>query len=202
MMDDDFFRLHDEVKRLERQVRDVAAQIVGRPIVPCMRIGDHDLPPPAYAHPDEDVGADLRANLLGKVCFETTSRAAWCNSGRALRLYPGARVIVPCGFAFAIPAGFEGQVRPRSSTSRRGTHAGAAGWVDGVWVSLGSVDRGFRGAVGITLWHLGDEPIEIEHAARVAQLVISPVASAEFPLVDSLPTSSRNEGAFGSTGVR
>lgn len=187
-----------------RALRALRAAARGRPQVPCMRVGDHDLPPPAYAHPEEDVGADLRANLLGPIRVETPARVLRERdiALRTVRLCPGARVIIPCGFAVAIPDGFEGQVRPRSSTSRRGLHVGAAGWEAGAWVSLGTIDRGFRGEVGITLWHLGDEPVEIAHGERVAQLVVSPVASAEFPLVESLPASARGAGGFGSTGAR
>ena len=92
----------------------------------------------------------------------------------------------------AIPAGYEGEVRPRS------------GWAlkYGVVVpnSPGTIDADYRGEVSVILMNLGSEPVRIDRGARIAQLVFAPVARARFEKVMKLPESGRGSGGFGSTG--
>jgi len=110
-----------------------------------------------------------------------------------LTLAPGARVLVPTGFAFAIPPGFEGQVRPRSGLAA--TH--------GVTVLNvpGTVDADYRGEVKVVLVNHGAEPFAITRGMRIAQLVIAPVAAAAFTETETLPETERGAGGFGSTGT-
>lgn len=105
---------------------------------------------------------------------------------------PGSRVAVPTGLALAIPAGFEGQIRPRSGLARR----------HGVSLtnSPGTIDADYRGEITILLINHGQEPFTIAPGERIAQLVIAPVARAVLAEVDELPSSERGEGGFGSTG--
>jgi dUTP pyrophosphatase len=109
-----------------------------------------------------------------------------------LRLVPGARIRVPTGWALAIPMGFEGQVRPRSGLAFR----------HGVTVlnAPGTIDADYRGELAVVLVNLGQEPFVIAHGDRVAQLVVAPVAPAQWVEVRQLPASHRGEGGFGSTG--
>jgi dUTP pyrophosphatase len=107
-------------------------------------------------------------------------------------LAPGARAAIGTGLALAIPAGFEGQVRPRSGLARE----------HGVTVANapGTIDSDYTGHVLVLLVNLGDAPVTIASGQRIAQLVIAPVARAELAVVDALPATARGAGGFGSTG--
>ena len=119
--------------------------------------------------------------------------AAWLPAG-AVTLAPGAIARIPTGIAIAIPEGYEGQVRPRSGLAS--TH--------GVTLpnAPGTIDADYRGEVLVPLINLGREPFTIEHATRIAQLVIAPVSRAHISVVDSLDETARSSGGFGSTGAR
>ena len=107
---------------------------------------------------------------------------------------PGAILLVPTGFAVAIPRGFEMQVRPRSGLAVR----------HGVTIvnSPGTIDSDYRGEVKIGLINLGREPFTIRRGDRIAQLVLAPVTIACWNLVDELDATVRGSGGFGHTGVR
>ena len=109
----------------------------------------------------------------------------------ALLIEPGARALVPCGFALSIPRGYEGQVRPRSGLALK----------QGLSVlnAPGTIDTDYRGEVSVILANLGSEPVTIEPGQRIAQLVISPVATARLEEVDELDGTERGEGGFGHT---
>jgi dUTP pyrophosphatase len=109
-----------------------------------------------------------------------------------LTLAPGARVLVPTGIAIAIPAGFEGQVRPRSGLAAR----------HGLTVlnAPGTIDADYRGEVQVLLVNLGAEPVAVTRGMRIAQLVVAPVAHAALQEVSSLDGTVRGGGGFGSTG--
>jgi dUTP pyrophosphatase len=134
------------------------------------------LPMPEPASPGS-AGSDLRAAV----------DADWI-------LTPGQRLAVPTGMRLEIPAGFEGQVRPRSGLAMR----------HGVTVANapGTIDSDYRGEVLVLLINLGHEPFVIRRGDRIAQLVIAPVARAEFFAAEDLDPSARGEGGFGSTGSR
>ncbi len=108
-------------------------------------------------------------------------------------LAPGERLAVPTGLAMAIPAGFEVQVRPRSGLALRHglTIANAPG----------TIDSDYRGEVKIMLINLGREEVAISRGMRIAQLVVAPVSRAGLALVDSLRSTDRGSGGFGSTGL-
>ena len=99
---------------------------------------------------------------------------------------------LPCGFACAIPVGFEGQVRPRSGLATK----------HGITIpnAPGTVDSDYRGEMFVALINLGNEPVTIHHGDRVAQLVIAPIAHVRTHEVDDLDETSRGTGGFGSTG--
>jgi dUTP pyrophosphatase len=109
-----------------------------------------------------------------------------------LTLEPGDRVLVPCGFAVALPDGFEAQLRPRSGLASR----------HGVTVvnAPGTIDADYRGEVTVALINLGREPFVIERGMRIAQLLVAPVPRVAWREVDELPDSVRGAGGFGHTG--
>ncbi len=110
-----------------------------------------------------------------------------------LILKPMARAMVPTGLAFAVPAGFEAQVRPRSGLAAK---AGIT-----CLNTPGTIDADYRGEVKVILINLGEEDFVIRRGDRIAQLVIAPVASASWMEVESLETTERGAGGFGSTGA-
>ncbi len=115
-------------------------------------------------------------------------------SAEDVTLPPGGRHAVATGFAMAIPAGYEVQVRPRSGLALK--HG----------ISLpntpGTIDADYRGELKVIMINLGTESFEIARGDRIAQLVAAPVQAAVFAEVESLDETARGEGGFGSTGVR
>lgn len=119
--------------------------------------------------------------------------AAAVAEGETLTIPPGGRALVPTGFAMAIPAGFEGQVRPRSGLAAE----------HGVTVlnAPGTIDADYRGELKVILVNHGDRPFAIARGMRIAQLVIAPVIAAVFVEAAALPGTERGAGGFGSTGT-
>jgi dUTP pyrophosphatase len=110
-----------------------------------------------------------------------------------IELAPGARALVPTGIAIALPAGFEGLVRPRSGLAAR----------HGVTVlnTPGTVDADYRGELQVILVNLGAGPFIVSRGMRIAQLVVAPVQRIKLVEVDALNTTVRAQGGFGSTGT-
>jgi len=109
-----------------------------------------------------------------------------------LLLQPGQRFLVPTGIALAIPAGYEGQVRPRSGLAiKKGLTLVNA---------PGTIDADYRGEVKIVLINHGQDLVTITSGERIAQLVIAPVQRACLNLVEQLDTTTRDAGGFGHTG--
>ena len=137
-------------------------------------------PDPVYAK-SGDSGFDLRANLPED----------------DIVVLPGKRALIPTGLYFQIPENFEMQVRSRSGLALN----------KGVMVlnSPGTVDSGYRGEVGVILYNTGDTLFAVKNGDRIAQGVIAPVQTLNnsvFVRSESLDSSDRNEGGFGSSGVK
>lgn len=134
-----------------------------------------DLPLPSY-QTDAAAGLDLPAAVA-----------------EPLELAPGERALVPTGLKLAIPAGYEGQVRPRSGLALR----------HGVTLlnAPGTIDADYRGELGVILINLGQQPFRIARGDRIAQLVIAPVVRASPFEVTSVDDTARGAGGFGHTGV-
>ena len=108
-------------------------------------------------------------------------------------LAPGAFTRIQCGFAIALPTGFEAQVRPRSGLAAR----------HGVTVlnTPGTIDSDYRGEIQVVLINHGTQPFVVERGMRIAQLVVAPVTTVSWDAVDELPLTARDAGGFGHTGV-
>ena len=148
-----------------------------QPVVPIVRLPHGEgLPLPAYETP-QAAGMDLRAAVP---------------DAEPLTLRPGARFPVPTGLAFALPPGFEAQVRPRSGLALK----------HGITClnAPGTVDADYRGEVKVILVNHGEEDFVIRRGERIAQLVIAPVVQAAWVETDSLDETARGAGGFGSTG--
>jgi dUTP pyrophosphatase len=149
------------------------------PTVPITRLPHGaDIPLPAY-ETAQAAGMDLRAAVP---------------EDEPLVLRPGDRFPVPTGLAFALPPGFEGQVRPRSGLAAK---AGVT-----CLNTPGTVDADYRGEVKVILINHGPEDFIIRRGDRIAQLVIAPVVQAAWEEVAALDETARGAGGFGSTGGR
>jgi dUTP pyrophosphatase len=128
---------------------------------------------PTYAHgPNEDAGMDLHA--VENVTLE-----------------PGVARLVPTGLTIELPAGYEGQVRPRSGLALK--HA----------ITMpnapGTIDPGYRGELRVILLNLGREPYTIHPGDRIAQLVVAKYEAVEW-IEGDLANSARGTSGFGSSG--
>jgi dUTP pyrophosphatase len=109
-----------------------------------------------------------------------------------IEIPPGEHRVVPCGFAIAVPRGFEAQVRPRSGLAA----------AHGVTVlnTPGTIDSDYRGEVKVILANLGRDVFTVTPGMRIAQLVVAPVAQVVWAETASLPETPRGGGGFGHTG--
>jgi dUTP pyrophosphatase len=114
-------------------------------------------------------------------------------AGESWQLAPLARRLVPTGLAFAIPPGFEAQIRPRSGLALK----------HGISIvnAPGTIDSDYRGEVQVLLVNLGDQPWSFTRGERIAQCVIAPVIQATLLPVTALDDTARGAGGFGSTGT-
>jgi dUTP pyrophosphatase len=135
-----------------------------------------DLPLPAYQ-------SALAAGL---------DLAAAVPLGEPVVIAPGGRAAIPTGIVLALPAGSEGQVRPRSGLAMR----------HGITVlnAPGTIDADYRGEVQVLLVNHGQEPFTVVRGLRIAQLVVAPVQQAQIVHTGDLDETARGTGGFGSTG--
>jgi dUTP pyrophosphatase len=133
-----------------------------------------DLPLPSYAT-DGSSGMDIHAAVLDVVMLQ-----------------PGETALIPSGFRMEIPRGYEGQVRPRSGLAVKHSI--------GVLNSPGTIDADYRGELKVILTNFGKTAFPIRRGDRIAQLVIAPVARADWREVSDLDETERGAGGFGHTG--
>jgi dUTP pyrophosphatase len=141
-------------------------------IIKVVNRSDNELPSYQTEHA---AGLDLKANL-----------------DKAITLVPMQRALIPTGLFIEIPAGFEGQIRPRSGLAAK----------HGITVlnSPGTIDADYRGEVKVILINLSNEDFEIKHGERIAQLLISNYEMIDWEVTETLTESERSTGGFGSTG--
>lgn len=139
-------------------------------------VGAEDIPLPVYAT-EGSAGADVHAAVTEPVVVRM-----------------GEVKMIPTGIMLCIPNNFEGQVRPRSGLALR---AGLT-----LVNAPGTIDSDYRGELNVLVTCVTMKPCTIRRGDRIAQLVICPVARANFVEVDNLPTSARGVQGFGHSGVR
>ncbi|MFD0587531.1 dUTP diphosphatase [Paenibacillus sp. GCM10027627] len=114
--------------------------------------------------------------------------------GEPVILAPGQRMLIPTGFAMAMPMELEAQIRPRSGLAYK----------HGITClnSPGTIDADYRGEVKVLLVNLGSEPFTITRGERIAQMVFHEVPSVVIEEAEELPETVRGAGGFGHTGVK
>jgi dUTP pyrophosphatase len=120
-------------------------------------------------------GADVRAYLKESIIIA-----------------PGHSALIPTGIRFAIPEGYEIQVRPRSGLALKHQIT--------VLNTPGTIDSDYRGEVGVILINHGKQAFVVTPGMRIAQLILAPVVRANFILCQELETTQRGAGGFGHTG--
>jgi dUTP pyrophosphatase len=110
-----------------------------------------------------------------------------------VEIAPNNRAIIPTGIAIALPAGTEGQVRPRSGLAAR----------HGITVlnSPGTIDADYRGELQVILVNISSEKFAVQRGMRIAQLVIAPILHVNLVESASLEPTERASGGIGSTGT-
>jgi dUTP pyrophosphatase len=108
-------------------------------------------------------------------------------------LEPGGIMLIPTGFAVALPPGHEAQIRPRSGLAVK----------HGISLvnSPGTIDADYRGEIMIALINHGKTDFTIRRGDRIAQMVIHQICQARLTEVEDLEASARDTGGFGHTGV-
>ncbi|MFA6540211.1 MAG: dUTP diphosphatase [Bacteroidota bacterium] len=137
--------------------------------------GTKDVPLPTYAT-QGSAGMDIYAAVETEVV-----------------ICPGETILIPTGFSIELPMGFEAQIRPRSGLAVKNSI--------GIMNSPGTIDSDYRGEVKIILTNHGKIDFIVKRSDRIAQMVISKYERAEWLEVDSLSSTHRGEGGFGSTGI-
>lgn len=132
---------------------------------------DPELPVPTFANKG-DAGADLYAAV-------------------GVTVGPFSTALIPIGFAVAIPTGHVGFICPRSGLSSHNVTVANA---------PGVLDSGYRGEIMVRLANHADTAYTVERGDRIAQLVILPIDTPRFRVVDSLDDTERGAKGFGSSG--
>lgn len=121
-------------------------------------------------------GADVRAHLKDDLVIP-----------------PGTSALIPTGVRFAIPDGYEIQVRPRSGLALKNQIT--------VLNTPGTIDSDYRGEIGVILMNHGKEEFVVRPGMRIAQIILAPVVRANFIVSSNLALTERGQGGFGHTGV-
>jgi dUTP pyrophosphatase len=157
-----------------------------------------------------------------EICREGVSAPSYARRGDAgmdvraavdLVLEPGQTAVVPTGLKFAIPEGYELQVRPRSGLS---LHTRLR-----IPNAPGTIDAGYRDELGVLMENTSPpgcvppdaEPLlldakggapgryRIRRGDRIAQLVLAEAPRAVFDRVERVDGIGLDRGGgFGSTG--
>jgi len=143
---------------------------------------------------------NMKVNIVNKSKHELPRYETEASAGMDIRanldetvvLKPLQRALVPSGLFIELPVGFEAQVRPRSGLAAR----------HGITVlnTPGTIDADYRGEIKVIMVNLSSEPFEIKDGERIAQMIISEHAKADWVQVDELSQTSRGAGGFGHTG--
>lgn len=157
----------------------MAQKILETPLIGLIRLPHGaDLPLPAYETAGA-AGMDIRAAVP---------------ADKPIVLKLGNRALIPTGFIFEIPPGYEIQVRPRSGLAFK----------YGVTClnTPGTIDSDYRGEVHVLLINFGEEKFIVERGMRIAQLVVAPVVQAAVEERALAGMTDRGAGGFGSTGLQ
>jgi dUTP pyrophosphatase len=133
------------------------------------------------------------SNLASVPVYATSGSAGFdLSASEEVLIYSNQVKAIATGLSFAIPEGYELQIRPRSGLSLKTF----------LRVITGTIDSDYRGEVRIIVENTGDDMKRIAVGDRIAQGIISPIQQVTFKVVDELEKTERGAGGFGSTGIK
>ena len=135
---------------------------------------------------------DPNVNLPSYKTEGSSGMDLMANIEKSITIPPKKSAIIPTGLSIAIPNDCEVQIRPRSGLAAKSNIS--------VLNTPGTIDSDYRGEIKIILFNHGNQDFIINNKDRVAQMILAPVHKMDLEEVDSLPTSVRGKGGFGSTG--
>jgi len=137
-------------------------------------------------------GADLALPAYQSELAAGLDLTAAVPADAPVSIAPGARALIATGIALSLPAGIEGQLRPRSGLALR----------NGVTVlnSPGTIDADYRGEVQVILANFGSDVFVVQRGDRIAQLVFPATLQVDISEATALSETTRGVGGFGSTG--
>ena len=106
----------------------------------------------------------------------------------------GSSILIRTGWAAAIPEGWEGQLRCRSSLGKKGMIMPNG---------IGTIDADYRGELMVLATWIGEgDSFYIRAGERIAQMLFAPVPKVTLveTTLDRLTETGRGEGGFGSSG--
>ena len=109
-----------------------------------------------------------------------------------IKLAPKSSCLVPTGLSVAFSKDYEIQIRPRSGLAAKNNVS--------VLNTPGTIDSDYRGEIKIILFNHGKNNFTINNKDRIAQMILTPVHKMDLEEVESLPSTLRGKGGFGSTG--
>lgn len=134
----------------------------------------NDIPLPSYAT-EHAAGMDICAAVESDTVLKS-----------------GETILVPSGFAIALPEGYEAQIRPRSGLALKHNVT--------ILNAPGTIDADYRGEVKVILTNFGKTDFVIKRGERIAQMIIAPYTRIAWDEQDSLSETRRGAGGFGHTG--
>lgn len=117
----------------------------------------------------------------------------YANVDKTIEIKPSEIKLISTGIAISIPNGYEAQIRPRSGLALK--HG--ISFVN----TPGTIDSDYRGEINVIAINFSDKPFVISRGDRIAQMVINKVELPEIIEVETLDSTERGEGGFGSTGL-
>ena len=160
-----------------------------------------DHPPMAVAlqhagyRPEHEEKCDVKFNLINPHAktpvLATEGSAAYdIHSVQSITIQPNQQVVLSTGLTMQIPTGYHGQLHVRSSYAVKYRAR----------IEAGLIDSDYRGEIMVIMSNNGDDPINIVTGDRIAQLTIIKDPQCVTDTVETLDTTARNHGKFGSTG--
>ncbi len=115
-------------------------------------------------------------------------------TAQPVTIQPGCTEVIHTGIAIELPVGYAGLIYARSGLATKQGLAPAN--------KVGVVDCDYRGEIMVALHNHSSQARTVSGGDRIAQLVITPYITADFEEADSLSSTVRGEGGFGSTGTK
>lgn len=111
-----------------------------------------------------------------------------------VELKPNTFMLIGTNISVDLPEGYEFQIRSKSGIALK----------NNVFVlnSPGTIDSDYRGEIKVILYNLGERSFIIENNMKIAQMVLSKTEQVNFILTEDLSVTERNDGGFGSTGLK